>query len=404
MRLAYLDGSAGVSGDMLLGALIDAGAPVDFLRETLRALALHAELEVERVDRCGIAASHARILTHGRPADGTPHRHHHEHHEPHRSLADVRTIIAAANLPAAVKDTALRAFALLAEAEAKVHGIPVEKVHFHEVGAVDAIADIVLVAAAAHALRIAAWRSSPLNVGGGTVQCAHGRFPVPAPATAELLRGQPTRSSGDEGEFVTPTGAALLRAFDTAFGAQPAMVVDSIGYGAGTRNPAGLANVARLSLGETEHDVDGAQTVLVLETALDDCNPQVIAHVAEGALRLGALDVLRVPVLMKKNRAGILLTVLTNRESAPALERFLLRETTTLGLRVREERRICLDRRMVEVGTEWGPVQVKVGLRDGEELNAAPEFEDCRRVAEAGGVPLKRVMEAALRAYRDMRP
>ncbi len=404
MRLAYLDGSAGVSGDMLLGALIHAGAPVDSLRATLQALALHADLDVESVDRSGISATHARILTHGRSADETPHHHHHAHHEPHRSLADIRTLILAAKLPKPVADRALRAFTLLGEAEAKVHGIPLEKVHFHEVGAVDAIADIVLVSAAAHALKIDGWRSGPLNVGSGTVQCAHGRFPVPAPATAELLRGLTTYSSGHQGELVTPTGAALLRAFDTSFGAQPGMIFDAIGYGAGSRNPPDLANVARLSVGETDSSTDATQTVVVLETALDDCNPQIIAHVAEEALRLGALDVLRTPVFMKKNRAGTLVTVLTDREHAGAIEQLLLRETSTLGLRIREERRVCLERRTVEVQTAWGPARVKVGQRDGLELNAAPEFEDCRRLAEANAIPLKLVMEAVLRAYREGPP
>jgi uncharacterized protein (DUF111 family) len=178
------------------------------------------------------------------------------------------------------------------------------------------------------------------------------------------------------------------------------MRIDAIGYGAGTRNPRDLANVARLSVGEMEPGAGAGQTVVVLETALDDCNPQVLAHVAEEALRLGALDVLRTPVLMKKNRGGTLLTVLAERETAAAIERLLLRETSTLGLRIRDERRVCLDRHSVDVTTAWGPVRVKVGLRDGEELNAAPEFDDCRRLAESNGVPLKRVMEAALQAYR----
>jgi uncharacterized protein (TIGR00299 family) protein len=397
MRLAYLDGFAGVSGDMLLGALIDAGAPVEALRETLHALHLGAELAVERVDRSGINATHIRILTHGHAAEES---HHHHHHEPHRALSEIRKIIGAAELPAGVAERANRAFTLLGEAEAKVHGIPVEKVHFHEVGAVDAIADIVLAAAAAHALKIAAWRSSPLNVGSGTVQCAHGRFPVPAPATAELLRGAPTYSSGHDGELVTPTGAALLRAFDVEFGPLPVLQVEALGYGAGTRNPPGFANVARLSIGETAGAAGAGQTVLVLETAIDDCNPQVIAHFTEQALKLGALDVMRTPVFMKKNRAGTLLTVLAEPGQAGAIQDLLLRETSTLGLRVREERRVCLERRTVEVETDWGSVRVKVGLRGGEELNAAPEFEDCRRIAETRGVPLKRVIEAALQAYR----
>ena len=298
----------------------------------------------------------------------------------------------------------MRAFELLGEAEAKIHQVPVESIHFHEVGAVDAIADIVLACAAAHALGIEAWTCSPLNVGGGTVQCAHGRFPVPAPATAELLRGAPTYASGIQAELVTPTGAALVRALDATFGPQPPMQVEAIGYGAGTRNPAGFANVVRLTIGENSlltSDAKGAsENVLVLEAAVDDLNPQVLAYVTEQALKLGALDVMCTPVFMKKNRPGTLLTVLADRAQAPALETFLLRETSTLGLRVHEERRVCLQRRHVPVTTPWGSVRVKIGFRGTEEFNAAPEFEDCRALAEEHGIPLKRVLEAAQQAYR----
>jgi uncharacterized protein (TIGR00299 family) protein len=397
MRLAYLDAFAGVSGDMLLGALIHAGAPIDPLRTTLDSLKIGATLEIERVDRSGINATHIRILTRGEPAE---HAHHHPHHEPHRALADIRKLIVAASLAAPVEKRALRAFELLAEAEARIHGIPVEKVHFHEVGAVDAIADIVLTSAAAHALGIDAWRCSPLNVGSGTVQCAHGRFPVPAPATADLLLGAPTYSSGHEGELVTPTGAALVRAFDSTFGPLPPMTVKAVGYGAGSRNPPGFANVARLSVGEAQNTTETSETILVMETAIDDCNPQVVAYFAEQALQIGALDVMRTPVFMKKNRAGTLLTILVDATHAPAVEDLLLRETSTLGLRVREERRVCLERRMIEVATEWGTVRVKIGSRKGEELNVAPEFDDCRQLAEKNAVPVKRVLEAALQAYR----
>jgi uncharacterized protein (TIGR00299 family) protein len=295
---------------------------------------------------------------------------------------------------------ALRAFQLLGEAEAKVHGIPLEKVHFHEVGAVDAIADIVLTAAAAHALKIEAWACSPLNVGSGTVQCAHGRYPVPAPATSELLRGLPVYAEGD-GEMVTPTGAALVRSFECRFDGMPRLTVDAIGYGAGTRNPSGFANVARLSIGKAAARKDEeAGTVVVIETALDDCSPQVIAHCVEMLLEQGALDVMRTPVFMKKNRSGTLLTVLTEPHKSAAMQDILLRETSTLGLRVREERRVCLEREWVPVATEWGPVRMKRGLRGGSEMNAAPEFEDCRSLSQKHGVPLKRVQEAALLAYR----
>jgi uncharacterized protein (TIGR00299 family) protein len=396
MRLAYLDAFAGVGGDMLLGALIHAGAPIELLHETLRSLHIGATLEIERVDRAGINATHIRILTAGEPAG---HSHHH-HHEPHRSLSDIRKIIAHASLAAPVEKLALRAFTLLGEAEAKIHGIPLDAVHFHEVGAVDAIADIVLTTAAAHALGIEAWHGSPLNVGSGTVQCAHGRYPVPAPATAELLLGAPTYSSGHDGELVTPTGAALVRALACSFGSLPRMKIDAVGYGAGTRNPAGFANVARVSLGEATTAMKDSESVTVIETAIDDCNPQVIAYFTEQALQRGAFDVMRTPVFMKKNRSGILLTILTDAECAPAIEDLLLRETSTIGMRIREERRICLDRRLVEVTTEWGRVRLKVAMRGADELNVTPEFDDCRLLAEKNAVPVKRVLEAALQAYR----
>jgi uncharacterized protein (TIGR00299 family) protein len=400
MRLAYLDAFAGVSGDMLLGALIHAGAPVDLLRETLATLKLGATLQVEKVDRNGIHATHVKILVEGKPSESNGHHHHH-HHQPHRSLETIRGLISTARLAAPIEALALRAFQLLGEVEAKIHDVPIESIHFHEVGAVDAIADIVLTSAAAHALGIETWRCSPLNVGGGTVQCAHGVMPVPAPATAELLRGAPVYSSGIQGETVTPTGAALVRALGCEFGPLPNMKVEAIGYGAGSRNPPGIANVARVQIGEAQQQSPAPETVLVMEAAVDDLNPQVIAYVTEQALQRGALDVMCTSVFMKKNRPGTLLTVLADAAHAPELEELLLRETSTLGLRVREERRVCLERRHVEVPTPWGKVRVKIGHRDGHEFNVAPEFEDCRRAAEAHSVPVKRVLEAALQAYRQ---
>jgi uncharacterized protein (TIGR00299 family) protein len=412
MRIAYLDAFAGVSGDMLLGAFLDAGVSLDLLREATAALKLGATLEVEEVDRSGIHAKKAHVLVDGKPADAEAHaqdeHHHHEHggHHAHarhteaRSLTAIRELIEQTSLTKPVKATAIRAFELLGAAEAKIHHVPVESVHFHEVGAVDAIVDVVLTSVAAEALRIEAWHCSPLNVGGGTVQCAHGRFPVPAPATAELLRGAPTYSSGLEMELVTPTGAALVRALDCRFGPAPAMRVEQIGYGAGTRNPPGFANVLRLSVGEAEDADSFSETVFILETALDDLNPQVTAYVVEKALALGALDVMVAPVQMKKNRPGTLLTILCARSQLPPLEQLLFRETSTLGVRVREERRSVLERRHVSVRTEWGEIRIKLGFRKGREVNAAPEFEDCRALAETHGVPVKRVIEEALQAYR----
>jgi uncharacterized protein (TIGR00299 family) protein len=395
MRLGYLETSAGISGDMLLGALIQAGAPASLLHETVAALDLGASLEIQESDRSGIHAVKVNVICGGGPAE--THAHHHG-----RSLSAILALIEKTPLPKPVRALAARTFELLGAAEAKIHHVPVEKIHFHEVGAVDAIADIVLAATAVHALQIEEWHCSPLNVGGGTVECAHGRFPVPAPATAELLRGAPTYSSGIEMELVTPTGAALVRALGCRFGPAPALTVGTIGYGAGTRNPPGFANVLRLSIGETEEN-SITETVTVLETAIDDLNPQVIAYVTERALKLGALDVICAPVQMKKNRPGISITILTDARHAAAMEDLLLRETSTLGFRIREERRICLERDHVSVATPWGPVRIKRGLRAGEELNAAPEFEDCRQIAEAQGVPLKRVLETALQIYRKQK-
>jgi len=276
--------------------------------------------------------------------------------------------------------------------------VDVEAIHFHEVGAVDAIVDIVAACAGIEYLKVDAWHSSPLNVGGGMVECAHGTFPVPAPATADLLRGYPTYSAHVQKELVTPTGAALVRMLEPVFGAQPAMSVERIGYGAGTRNPKGFPNALRISVGEAEESSD-TETVTVLETALDDLSPQVLAWVAEQALAAGAMDVMLTPVIMKKGRPGTLLTVLCSEEKRPVLERLILRETSTLGMRIRREERSCLERRHVAVQTAYGEIRVKIGTLDGEVMNAAPEFEDCRAAAVRCDVPLKQVQQAAIAAY-----
>jgi uncharacterized protein (TIGR00299 family) protein len=305
-----------------------------------------------------------------------------------------------AALDAPVKETAIRAFERLGASEAKIHNVPVDAIHFHEVGAIDAIVDIVAAAAGAHALQVQGWSCSPMNVGGGTVACAHGKYPVPAPATMDLLRGTPTYSSGAQMELVTPTGAALVRALGCTFGPAPAMRVETIGYGAGSRDPKEFPNVVRLSLGETDAvpSLPG-DAIVIMETAVDDLNPQIIGDVTERALLLGALDVMCSPVQMKKNRPGTLLTVLSDRAHVLGLQQLLFRETSTLGIRIREERRACLERSLVPVQTEWGEVRIKVGLLNGAEVNAAPEFEDCRRCAQEHSVPLKIVMQAALAAY-----
>jgi uncharacterized protein (TIGR00299 family) protein len=446
MRIAYLDCFAGISGDMFLGALVDAGVDPKVLHEATAALNLNATIEIEKVDRSGISSTKVHVYeaaklaekthdhhehTHEHEPSGHSHQHTHDHphthehphdHEPKhehthgRSLTIIRNLINAASLAPAVKATAIQAFELLGASEAKIHNVPIEKIHFHEVGAVDAIIDIVAASAGIHALNAEAlaetghpvqWFSSPLNVGGGMVDCAHGRFPVPAPATADLLRGLPTYSANIEKELITPTGAALLRALAPTFGPQPAMRVEHIGYGAGTRNPQELPNVLRLSIGESDRtESDRAATsphtasVAVLETAIDDLSPQILAYVTERALALGALDVMSTAVQMKKGRLGTLLTLLADDAQVPTLEDLLLRETTTLGVRIHHELRSCLDRAHTTVTTPYGEVRIKLGSRSGEVLNAAPEFEDCRAAAAKHNVPLKLVQQAAIAAYR----
>ncbi len=467
MRVAYLDCFAGISGDMFLGALLDAGVEARVLEEATAAMQLGASLRIGKVDRCGITSTKVDVIKDGRPAEdagldeqvtpthqhqaktqhlhkgGHDHEHHHPHeqevvaphearathshaheHEHGRSLTVIRELIRKAALAEPVKAMAVHAFELLGMSEAKIHNVPVDAIHFHEVGAVDAIVDIVAACAGVQALNdeamrdtgaALAWRCSPLNVGGGMVLCAHGTFPVPAPATADLLRGMPTYSAHVQQELVTPTGAALVRALAPEFGQQPAMRVERIGYGAGGRNPDGFANVLRLSLGESsaaetgtgsegsaqrmKHHDKGTQTVTVLETALDDSSPQVLAHVMERALAQGALDAMTTAVGMKKGRQGTLLTVLCDAADATSLQQLLLRETSTLGVRRREESRSCLERSHVAVDTAFGTVRVKVGTLAGETLNAQPEFEDCRSAAAAHAVPVKRVLDAAVAAY-----
>ena len=455
MRIAYLDCFAGIAGDMFLGALVDAGVPAQVLHDATAALNIGATLRIEKVDRSGISCTKVHVLegnhladqvqptftqqpktqhqhktghphTHDHdqahePTDARPHDHDHSHAHAHgRSLTAIRTLIQATPLADPVRQTAIRAFELLGQSEAKIHNVPIDNIHFHEVGAVDAIVDIVAACAGIHHLNIGAWHCSPINVGSGTVVCAHGTFPVPAPATADLLLGLPTYSAHVQQELVTPTGAALLRVLAPVFGPQPAMRVDQIGYGAGTRNSRDFPNVVRLSIGETSIEAativensaattghshpKNSQIVTVLETALDDLSPQVLGHVAEAALAIGALDVMLTPVIMKKGRPGTLLTVLCNPADSPALERLILCETSTLGIRIRQDRRSCLDRRYTTVSTPYGGIRIKIGSLDGETLNVAPEFEDCRAAAAEHHAAVKQVQQAAIAAYLQQHP
>jgi len=435
MRIAYLDCYAGIAGDMFLGVLLDAGVPPQVLHDATAALNLNASLRITKVDRSGITCTKVDVLENNRLAEQVPysnahtqqpktqhlhkvgHTHTHDHthsHEPNtpnhshdhdhahgRSLTTIRALISSSPLTAPVKDFAIRAFELLGHSEARIHNVPVDEIHFHEVGAVDAIVDIVAASAGIQHLAIDAWHSSPINVGGGMVRCAHGNFPVPAPATADLLRGMPTYSAHIEKELTTPTGAALLRALQPTFGPQPAMRTAHIGYGAGSRNPTGFPNALRLSIGDSA-EAASTETIAVLETALDDLSPQVLAHVAESAIAFGALDVMLTPVIMKKGRPGTLLTLLCNPADSAKFEQLLLRETSTLGIRIRQDRRVLLDRAHTAVSTPYGDIRIKLGTRDGETLNIAPEFEDCRAAAALHNVAVKLVQQAAISAYHQM--
>ncbi len=453
MRIAYLDCFSGMSGDMFLGALVDAGVPVRLLEETVAALDIGARLEVSRVNRSGISATKVDVYVHGekelprevyweQQAHGHSHEHEHRHghghgqnqehvelrehnygrtessqragpalsaaegapapHEHGRGLKEIRAIIGKAGISEEAKSTVIAIFEALGAAEAKVHNIDIEKVHFHEVGAVDAMVDIVCAAVGAEALGVDEIVCSPLNVGGGTVRCAHGTFPVPAPATVELLKNVPVYSSGIQAELVTPTGAAIVKTLASRFEPFPEMKIEKTGYGAGTRDFPGHANVVRLTIGEAQSGLAAKtpqETVTVLEANLDDLNPQVFGYVMDRLLEEGALDAFGVPVQMKKNRPGMLLTALCRSEDASKLTELIFTETTTLGVRKRQENRQALARKWITVATRWGDVRLKVASLNGTVTNYAPEYEDCRRIAMEHHVPLKSVMQEAVQAY-----
>jgi pyridinium-3,5-bisthiocarboxylic acid mononucleotide nickel chelatase len=468
MRIAYLECFSGISGDMFLGALVDAGVSPRLLEETVAALDIGARLGITRVMRSGISATKVDVWADGekdlprddywqRQATGTahshehshehghdhthsrehshedehsghthshagekragapaPHEHSHEHkHSPEhghshgRGLTEIRKIISAASISESAKKTAIRIFEALGRAEAKIHNTSIEAVHFHEVGAVDAMVDIVCAAVGAEALGVDQIICSSLNVGGGTVKCAHGTIPVPAPATVELLGDAPVYSSGPQVELVTPTGAAIVKILASGFGTFPAMKIERSGYGAGSRDFPGHANVLRLTIGEAvsshlaEHTA--SETITVLEANIDDLNPQVFGYAIDRLLEEGALDAFGLPVQMKKNRPGMQLTVLCKPEDADKFSELIFAETTTLGVRRRSETRQTLARRWQSVTTTWGEVRIKIGSMNGTITNYAPEYEDCRRIAAEHRVPLKKVMGEAVEAYLRVR-
>ncbi|HEX5081849.1 MAG TPA: nickel pincer cofactor biosynthesis protein LarC [Blastocatellia bacterium] len=403
-RTLYLDCFAGASGDMLVGAMLDCGLDFESLRSELLKLGVEGyELSLNRVDRSGISAAKFDVhLT----AAAHSHDHHHDHHHSHshhRSLSEIKKIISSSNLREWVKGRAQTIFQRIGEAESKIHGIPVESVHFHEVGAIDSIVDIVGACVAFDALKIERIISSPLHVGSGTFQCAHGTYPVPGPATAELLKGVPIYSKDVEGELVTPTGAAIISTLAESYGPAPMMRIEKIGYGAGTRDYPKFPNALRAIIGELEEDADRTPTtVTVIEANIDDLNAQVFGYLMEKALAAGALDIFYTPAQMKKNRPGVLLTLLCEPADRERMCDLIFRETTTLGVRYRNEHREILTREFVTVETEYGPIRIKISrAKDGRVMNASPEFEDCRAAAEKNGIGLRDAQTAALKVYYE---
>ncbi len=388
MRVAHFDCFSGISGDMTLGALIDAGVDAEAVRTAIASLGLPINLKVEKVRKGGFAATYVQVEA---PDE---HKHRHLHH--------VEEILNRGSLSAKQRELALRIFRRVAEAEAAVHGLPIEKVHFHEVGALDSIADIAGAAVALDLLGAERFTSRSVPTGCGTVKCAHGVMPVPAPGTAELLKGVPLAPSKIEAELTTPTGAAILTAVVQEWTEAPAMTVERVGHGAGTRNLPEQPNILRVFVGEAQGSQPAGlatDQVWVLETNLDDVPAEVVGYCYDLLFAAGALDVFTVPVLMKKNRPGVLLSVLCPESAVAAVEDVLFRETTTLGVRRYPATRHKLHRKEHTVQTPWGPVKGKLGWREGRPPVFAPEYDDCARVAREQKVPLRQVYEQAQRAY-----
>jgi uncharacterized protein (TIGR00299 family) protein len=393
-RIAYFDCFSGISGDMVLGALVEAGADLRAIETELRKLGLEGwSISAEKVKRGAIFATHVKVES----SEG--------HH--HRGLSIILGRIDKAGLAPRAAERARRIFTRLAEAEAKVHNMPVEEIHFHEVGAVDSIVDIVGAAVGFELLGIDEFACSALDVGAGQVKTTHGLLPVPAPATVELLRGAPMYTSGVARELVTPTGAAIATTLSTRYAQIPEMTLKAVGYGAGSADFAEKANVLRILVGENATSQSGEHwdaPVSVIETNLDDMSPQIYGYLVERALAAGALDVFSTSVQMKKNRPGVLFTILCDPSHTARLIDLVFRETTTIGVRTYDVRRKVLDREVVRVETQFGEVRMKISRMNGSVLNATPEYDDCQRLAAEKGIPLKQVMAAASFEFQKQNP
>ncbi len=390
MRVAHFDCFSGISGDMVLGALVDAGASMTTLRAELKKLGLNGyTISSRKVSRSAIGATQVKVRLSKNVT------------QPHRNLKSIHKLIKSSGLSARAKADAAAIFTRLAEAEAAVHGVPVEKIHFHEVGAVDSILDIVGAAVAIDQLGIERVTSSPLPLGSGTVTISHGEIPVPVPATMKLLEGVPVYQSGLMQELVTPTGAAILTHYASSYAGFPPMTVEVVGYGAGSRVTEGKPNLLRVVLGEADEAV-GAEPMDVIETNIDDMRPELVGALFDRLFDRGALDAYVTPLIMKKNRPGHLITVLCDPDKTAQLVELLLTETTTFGVRTYRTRKHCLHRTFQRVKTPYGQVTVKVGTLGGKVVSASPEFDSCRKAAEVKGVPLKEVYAAADAAARTL--
>lgn len=396
MKLLYLDCFAGISGDMFLGALLDLGVSEDVLRAELAKLKLPGyTISTRRVVKQNISATKFDVIEDHLPSPRL--------RQTSRGYTEIAGMITGSGLSENVKRRALSVFRRLGEAEAKIHGVPLEQIHFHEVGAVDSIVDIVGACIAVEALGADEIQASPPRLGSGFVETAHGKFPVPAPATLELLKGIPVQSSSEPVELVTPTGAALLAEFCTRYGPMPAMSIERIGYGAGSRDLDKAPNVLRAVLGEAASGArSDSDTVGVIETNIDDMNPQLFGDVTERLLAAGALDVFLTPVQMKKNRPGILLTVLCERNGVDALAELLLTHTTSFGVRVHEAQRRKLAREVVKVNTRFGEIEVKVGRLGSRIVARSPEFESCKQAAAKFNISVKEVYNEATRVAGEI--
>mgnify|MGYP005831446143 CR=1 FL=1 len=388
MKVAYLDCFAGISGDMTLGALLDAGVDKDRFQAEIKKLSeVSFDLKIGKVTKSGIEATNVEVIT--------PHEHHHRH------LKDIVRIIESSDLLDSTKAKAIRTFQVLAEAEGAVHGTSADHVHFHEVGAVDAIVDIVGSCILFEMLGIERIIASPLPMGHGFVEAAHGRIPLPAPATVEILKGVPVYDASVEGELVTPTGAAIARALADSFGAMPPMSVESVGYGAG-KTDFPFPNVLRVMIGESAEEHPANERVSIVETNIDDMNPEFYDSVFDRLFKAGALDVYTTPIMMKKNRPAVLLSAVCPVEKVDHISEVILTETSTFGVRITTADRRCLDRKWHTVSTRYGDIRIKVGLLDGREIIASPEYEDCRKAADTQGASVQTVYKEALLAYQQM--